>query len=353
MKKYYYLYTKLKQSILNGHFSDGQKLPSKRVLADRENVSIITVEKAYALLEDEGYIAASQRKGYFVLPVRALKPRSLGENEKLNLLALPQPQKMRDFQYSLWIKTTRKVLSEQQDRLFVKAPAKGCEVLRNAIAEYLLHYRGYLAQPERIVIGSGAEQLYENIVKLLGREKIYAVENPSYAKIQAVYREMGAEVRLLPISDDGIDGDVLQKSGANVLHVTPYRSFPSGITTSAAKKFEYLRWAEKTDAFIVEDDYTSEFFLPGQPRELLTALDVSQRVIYINTFSKSLSPSLRIGYMILPKKLLPLYDEKLGDFNCSVPVMDQYVLAEFIGSGNFVRHLNHVRRALNRSPQKQ
>lgn len=191
-------------------------------------------------MEDEGYIAASRRKGYFVLTVRALKPRYLGENEKLNLLALPQPQRMRDFQYSLWIKTTRKVLSEQQDRLFVKAPAKGCEVLRNAIAEYLLHYRGYLAQPERIVIGSGAEQLYENIVKLLGREKIYAVENPSYAKIQAVYREMGAEVRLLPISDDGIDGDVLQKSGANVLHVTPYRSFPSGITTSAAKKFEYL-----------------------------------------------------------------------------------------------------------------
>ncbi len=347
MKKYYALYSKIKRRILAGEFEKSNKLPSKRVAADMENVSVVTIEKAYSLLEDEGYIKPCARRGYFVLPVSAPAPSAPEKTARPNPLPLPSLSVSHDFQYSLWIKSARKVLARHGGRLFVRAPAEGCEILRNAISEFLFEYRGFSAPPERIIIGSGAEQLYESVVKLLGRDKIYAVENPSYDKIRAVYSGTGARVNLMDIAGDGIDTKLLEKCGADVLHVTPYRSFPSGVTASVSKRYEYLHWAEQKGRFLVEDDYAGEFFPSGQPREPLAASARNQSVIYINTFSKTLSPSIRIGYMVLPPSLMAVFREKLGIFSSPVPVLDQYVLAEFIGSGNFVRHLNHVRRRLN------
>ena len=144
---------------------------------------------------------------------------------------------------------------------------------------------------------------------------------------------------------DGIKSDAIKNAKIDVLHVTPFSSYPTGVTTSIHKRYEYLKWAEE-GKYIVEDDFNSEFFIPGQPIESLYSLDNRECVIYINTFSKSLSPSMRMGYMILPEELLPVYDEFLGSFSCSVPVLDQYVLAEFILSGNFERHLNRIRRKM-------
>lgn len=342
MKKYLSVYQEIKGKILSGEYKSGEKLPSKRITADKTGTSVITVEKAYSMLCEEGYITSKERSGYFVaeldLPYRVnIKKR------KISMLSEEESVNTEDFEYSLWFKTIRKVISEQGNRLFVKSPNKGCAVLRNAISDYLLRYRGMVTEPERIIIGSGSEQLYESVVKILGRDKIFGIENPSYEQIEAVYLSEFVKITKLEMGKDGIKD---LKENVDVLHVTPFKSYPTGVTTSALKRYEYLKWAGSTK-YIVEDDFNSEFFIPGQPIESLYSMDTANRVIYINTFSKSLSPSMRMGYMILPPQLIEKYDEILGRFSCTVPVLDQYILAEFISSGNFERHLNRVRRKLH------
>lgn len=348
-KKYLEIYKKMKDHILCREYQAGDKLPSKRVTADKFGCSVITVETAYNMLADEGYITAKERSGYYVNQIDTLSS-SLTQPKSVTLDYLEVPvadYNPHDFEYSLWFKTIRKVISEKEQELFIKSPNMGCAVLRNAIADYLYRYRGMVAQPGQIIIGSGAEQLYEIVVKMLGRNLTYGIENPSYSRIEAVYSSTGAFIKKLPMGMDGIESSALKDNKIDVLHVTPFRSYPTDVTVSVAKRYEYLRWAEH-GKYIVEDDFNSEFFKPGQPIETLYALSHNESVIYINTFSKSLSPSMRIGYMILPPHLLPVYEKTLGEFSCSVPVLDQYVLAEYISSGNFERHLNRARRRQQR-----
>ena len=347
MQKYYQLYRTLKARILSGTYKPGEKLPSKRVLADREGVSVITVERACQMLADEGYIQTRERQGCFVSDAR-LQPPSHIPSEPIAYLPEPSAPPEDDLAYSAWFRTVRRVLTEKGSLLFVKAPMQGCAVLRNEIAAYLARYRHINAQPRQIVIGSGAEQLYEIVVRIFGREKIYGIEEPSYRQIEGAYTAMGAKTCRLPLAANGISSEALRRADFDILHVTPFHSYPTGITTPIGKRIEYLRLAEEKNSYIIEDDFDSEFFLPGQPLETLYALDARKCVVYINTFSKSLSPSMRVGYMILPETLLAVYEEKLEGMSCSVPVMDQYILAEFIRSGDFERHLNHMRRKMRR-----
>ncbi|MCQ2426868.1 MAG: PLP-dependent aminotransferase family protein [Clostridia bacterium] len=345
------LYKGLKEDIENGKYRQGEKLPSKRNLAVLNGVSIITVEHACDMLADEGYITPIEKKGYFVTDVGAAEAEcgKLGGGGAA-AMHLPEPRDYpnQQFEYSTWFKTVRKVISDNDSRLFVKSPAKGCEVLRNALSDYLFRYRGIVARPENIIIGSGAEQLYETSVKLIGRGKIIGIENPCYRQIEYVYSAMELKLCRLTMGNDGIETEALNGSEFDVLHVTPFHSFPTGITTSASKKREYLDWAKGGDRFIIEDDFDSEFYIPVRPIRTLYSMDTSDSVIYINTFSKSLSPAMRIGYMILPDRLIGAFDGKLGRLSCSVPVMDQYILAEFISSGSFERHLNRMRRKLKK-----
>ena len=344
-KKYVSLYNFVKDKIISGEYKAGSRLPSKRVMADMSGCSSITVEAAYSMLCDEGYIEARERSGYFVQKTDAV----FTEKPKFSFSPLPEETVSADgdFEYSLWFKTVRKVLSEKERLLFVKSPGKGVATLRNALSEYLYRYRAMAANPECIIIGSGAEQLYETALKVLGRERLYGIENPSYPQIEAVYRGEGARIEKLAMGKNGIKSEALRQSCADVLHVTPFQSYPTGITTPVSKKYEYLKWA-KDGKYIVEDDFNSEFFIPGQPVETLYSLDRDEKIIYINTFSKSLTPSIRVGYMILPPHLLPEYNRKMGMFSCSVPVLEQYVLAEFIKSGSFERHLNRMRRKMKK-----
>lgn len=352
-KKYFTIYKRIKEQILNGEYPSNSKLPSKRMTANKYGCSVITVETAYNMLSEEGYVTAIERSGYYVNQLSNFQSSALlSKPVTFEYLSTPLiDRNIHDFEYDLWFKTIRKVISERGQELFIKSPSMGCAILRNALADYLYHYRGMLAQPNQIIIGSGAEQLYEIVVKLLGRGRTYGIEYPSYSRIEAVYTSEGANICKLKLSTDGIESTLLQERGVDVLHVTPFRSYPTNVTTSIGKRQEYLNWATSANMqskekqhYIVEDDYNSEFFIPGQPVETLYALDHSEVVIYMNTFSKSLSPSMRIGYMILPPHLLSVYENKLGTFSCSVPVLDQYVLAEYISSGNFERHLNRERR---------
>jgi len=356
--KYYYLYSAIKDDILSGTLKKNEKLPSKRSLAEHLGVSLITVETAYQMLKDEGYIESRERSGYYVTELQLLGKRMRMENERhadgvhkqLHLLEKPDVHsnaKDTLFPESVYFKTVRSVLTEYSSELLEKSPNEGCAILRNAIAKYLLRYRGIFAQPEQIIIGSGAEHLYSTIVRMFGNDKIYGLEEPSYKQIRMVYEGMGAQCEMLKMGKEGILSMELEKTCADILHVTPFHSYPSGVTATVRKRQEYLAWTKQAsdcERIIIEDDFDSEFFMPGKPIDTLYMSDDSQSVIYINTFSKSLSPSIRIGYMILPEKYLELYCETMGDSSCTVPVLDQYVLAEFIDRGHFEQHLNRVRR---------
>ena len=344
-KKYISLYNSIKEKILSGEYKQGEKLPSKRVTANMTGYSLITVENAYRMLIDEGYISSREKSGYFVELSDFSHLKKSTDSKPLSLLSEDiEVNDGDEFEYSVWCKTVRKVLSEKGKELFVKSPPKGCSVLRNAIAEYLLRYRRMYADPARIVIGSGAESLYEAAVRTVGREKKYGIENPCYSQITTVYEGLGVSTFPLPMASDGIESKALKNSDVDVLHVTPFHSYPSGVTATASKRHEYLSWSKNNNGFIIEDDFDSEFFIPGNPIDSLYSLDESDSVIYINTFSKSLSPSFRMGYMILPERLLSEYDKTMGKYSCTVPVLEQYTLAEFISSGSFERHLNRMRR---------
>lgn len=347
--KYQNLYRQIKDQILRGALPPGSRLPSRRTTAEQWNVSVITVEHAYRQLTDEGYIYAKERSGYYVRALPDMRPPD-GE-PPIPLRHLPEepaPPEDPNFPYTEWVRTLRYVMSEYGPRLVGRSPNRGCARLRNALADYLLRYRGMHAQPEQIIIGSGSEQLYDAVVRLLGSDRTYAVESPSYAPIESAYRGAGARVDRLRLGADGIESTALAETTADILHVTPFHSWPTGTTADAPKRYEYLAWAKShPNRWIIEDDFDSEFSHTGTPLETLYSMDKDSLVIYINTFSKSLAPSMRMGYMILPDSLLPLYDRVLGQRACSVPLLEQYALAEFIRTGRFEQHLNRKRRRLS------
>lgn len=344
-KAYMQLYQQLRHDITNHTYKYGDKLPSKRLLADETNTSVITVEHAYNLLCDEGYIESKERYGYFVsyqqndfLPV----PEVEEANFPLTSAVIYHSEE--DFPFSVFAKTMRNVISTYSERILLKSPNRGCIELRRAISDYLARSKGIHVTPDRIIIGSGAEYLYGLIVQLLGRDKVYALEYPSYEKIHSVYKANGAECEFLKLGKNGLLTSELNSAKASVLHVTPFRSYPSGVTANASKRNEYIVWAKERNGYIIEDDFDSEFTVSTKNEDTVFSLDPNHRVIYINTFSKTIAPSMRIGYMVLPEELCEVFEEKIGFYSCTVPVFEQYVLAEFINNGDFERHINRVRR---------
>lgn len=341
---YMQLYRMLRNDIVNSVYKYGDKLPSKRVLAQEAYTSVITVEHAYNILCDEGYVESRERSGYYVT-YRKNDFVPISEHEESRAgFEMSYQHSADEFPFSVFAKTMRNVISKYGDRLLVKSPNAGSYELRRAIGDYLARSKGILVSPEQIVIGSGAEYLYGLIVQLLGREKIYAIEHPSYEKILSVYEANGVQCDKLKLGKDGILSSELNKTKATVLHVTPFRSFPSGVTASASKRNEYIKWAQMKSGIVIEDDFDSEFTVSKKNEDTVFSLEPERSVIYINTFTKTIAPSMRVGYMVLPKKLVGLFSEKIGFYSCTVPIFEQYVLTEFINNGNFERHINRVRR---------
>ena len=343
---YLQLYKQVREDIINGIYPYGTKLPSKRLIATETGISTVTVEHSYALLCEEGYIESHERSGYFVsFRTEDVFLSSAGETT-LSPASLPHHTTgtAPEFPFSVLAKTMRSVLNDYEEGILERSPNSGCPELRNALRRYLLRSRGIVADTEQIIIGSGSEYLYSLIVELLGRDKVYALESPSYKKIQQVYHAADVQTTLLPLGTDGIKSASLRSCTADVLHISPYRSFPSGVTASASKRHEYIRWASGNCRYIIEDDFESEFTVSKKPEETLFSHSPDDNVIYMNTFSKTISPSLRIGYMVLPKHLINEFQKKLGFYSCTVPTFMQYVLAKLIDNGDFERHVNRVRR---------
>lgn len=350
---YLQLYYQLRDDITKGIYPPLSKLPSKRTLAQELGISTITVAHAYELLCDEGYAESRERSGYVVIfrvsdVFAAPTKQSTGH-------IFPKEghaEATTDFPFSVLAKAMRTVISNMGEAILDRSPNTGTAELRNAIAQYLSRNRGIVADPDQIIIGSGSEYLYNRIVELLGREKVYAIESPSYKKIEQVYIASGVKIDKLKLGTDGIDSNALQGCTADILHISPYRSYPSGITASASKRHEYLQWASM-GRWIIEDDFESEFSISRKAEETLFAHTDRDNVIYMNSFSMTVSPSLRVGYMVLPKRLAEEFREKLGFYSCTVPTYIQFVLTELISGGDFERHINRVRRAKRRELNKK
>lgn len=346
---YLQLYNQIRDDIVNEILCFNSKLPSIRNLAEETGVSTVTVEHAYMLLCDEGYIDAKERSGFTVC----------FKKEDGFAASATTPQKYRatyhtdhtyfEFPISVLSKTMRRVLTEQAELILEKSPNLGCAELREAIKNYLIRNRGIAVDAEQIIIGAGSEYLYGLIVELFGRNRVFAIETPSYKKIEQVYKATEINYEPLPLRQTGIDSKALAKTSADILHTTPYRSYPSGVSATASKRHEYVRWASQGERYIIEDDFESEFSVSTKPTETLFALSKQDNVIYLNTFSKTISPSLRIGYMVLPKHLVTVFQEKLGFYSCTVPTFMQYVLTELLNNGDFERHINRIRRKMRKN----
>lgn len=341
---YLQLYAQLRGDIVKGVYPPGSRLPSKRTVSEETGISTVTAEHAFALLCDEGYAEARQRSGYYVIFSRddgfSEPPASV-----FGSISRPHRQISQEtsFPFSVLARTMRSVISAYGESVLERTPGKGTVELREAVRQYLARSRGITADTGQIIIGAGSEYIYRLITALLGRDKVYAIETPSYQKIEQIYSLEGVVTEKLPLGPDGIESTALRNSRADVLHISPYRSFPSGITASASKKHEYVRWALEGGRIIIEDDFESEFTILKKSEETLFSLS-PQNVIYINTFSKTVSPALRTAYVVLPKELAAEFDKKLGFYSCTVSAYIQYVLAELINSGDFERHINRVRR---------
>ncbi len=351
---YEYLYNQIKNDIIANKLTPDTKLPSKRTLAKHLNVSTVTVETAYQQLIAEGYIYSVAKSGYFVSQVISTQHPELPKpswNMESSAAASPyfadfanNSTSKDNFPFSTWTKLMRETMSDEADNLMASSPSIGVAKLRNAIADYLFQFRGMSVNPEQIVIGAGTEYLYGLIIQLLGRNKTYALEDPGYQKIPKIYQSNG--VSCIPVSMDkyGIDMSELNHTNADVLHISPSHHFPTGIVTPISRRYEILSWAAKTsDRYIIEDDYDSEFRLLGKPIPSLQSIDAIGKVIYMNTFSKSLTSTIRISYMILPQNLMEQYKKTLSFYSCTVSTFEQYTLARFIEKGHFEKHINRMR----------
>ncbi|MFA7672555.1 MAG: PLP-dependent aminotransferase family protein [Clostridia bacterium] len=352
---YEYLYRCIREDILSKKIKQGDRLPSKRSFARNMQISVITVENAYAQLLAEGYIYSVEKKGYFVNDVENLNEKSITGTRTKNAVIEEKNEYFMDFvsntvdfvnfPLSIWTKLVREIITtEKSENILKTSPTGGVMKLREAISEHLYHFRGMDIEPFRIIIGAGTEYLYNLIIQLLGRQNVFAVEDPGYSKITEIYRSNDVVCRHIGMDGSGIDMNGLNRYDPDVIHITPSHHFPTGIVMPVSRRYEILNWAsEKGSRYIIEDDYDSEFRLSGRPIPALQSIDMNEKVIYINTFSKSLAPSIRISYMVLPKHLITEFNRKLGFYSCTVPNFEQYILSEFIARGYFEKHINRMR----------
>ncbi|MBQ9030979.1 MAG: PLP-dependent aminotransferase family protein [Parasporobacterium sp.] len=378
---YMQLYEQIRRDIVSGIFPYGTRLPSKRIIAEETGISIITAEHTLNILNEEGYVETRPRSGVYVIYRKADFPADLRnevlqeeKSDRTNGKASGEPgrpdedtprepgradeqapgrQEQLRFPFTVLARTMRKVLADLGEEIFLKSPGTGCETLRQEICAYLGRSRGIRVQPSRIVVGSGAEYLYGLIAQLFRDNPVFALEDPSYPMIRSVYESFGIRCDMLKMTDNGISSRELLRTQARILHVTPFHSFPSHVTADVSKKNEYLEWAVRREGVIIEDNYDSELTVSKKQEDPLFSMSKGKRVIYLNTFSQTIAPSMRAGYLVLPEELTETFYQRLGFYSCTVPVFEQYVLAELLRNGDYERHINRVRRARRKQLQEK
>lgn len=359
------LYEFIKNDIQTGKLKSNEKMPSKRTLAKNLGISTISIENAYDQLICEGYLYSLPKRGYFVsnfsdFPsyVTEIGSHPSGkkyQNSNTETVIQESDNKIqfdfssnqienKNFPFSIWAKIIREIISTKERELLEISPAGGVTELKNAIANHLESFRGMRVNPKQIIVGAGTEYLYGLLIQLLGKDKIYCIENPGYKKLKQIYEINNVNCIPVDMDNSGISITELRKVHGQIAHISPTHHFPTGICMPASRRYEILAWAnENENNFIIEDDYDSEFRLKGKPIPSLYSLDVFGKVIYMNTFSKSLTSTIRISYMILPEQLADLFYDKLSFYSCTVSTFEQYTLANFISQGYFEKHINRMR----------
>lgn len=357
---YQNLYECLKQDILEGRIAAGSRIPSKREMAESHGISVRTVMNAYDQLLAEGYLISREKCGYYVAKVYEksgrirnilLQKNEDGENLLVNFSSNHLVYER--FPLSMWKKVMREILTEYETELIERADCCGVYALREAIAAYLGRARGMTVAAENIVIGSGVESLYGRLFKILPSDAVYAAETPGYRKIPWIYEDLRVKWCSVGMDEEGISMEELRKSGASILHVSPEHHYPLGISMTEKRKQELLEWeSERPDRYILEDDYDCEFRYRSQMNQTLQSMDRHHRVIYLNTFGKTLAPGIRISYMVLPEKLMEKCRKSAEKFANPVASCEQYTLAKFLNDGYFERHLRRMKMYCKKSGKR-
>ena len=396
---YQQLYKFIKDDILNGKLYPNEPLPSKRAFARQLSISVITVENAYNQLLSEGFIYSYPRKGFYVYPVFSANPdislddfqkyipqniytshstksgilKSVNNNRTYNGYSVPKEYfadfvsnstTSSSFPFSTWAKITRRVLSDEQDYLLKNSPSNGLPELRIAISDYLRSFRAINVSPDNIIICAGTESMFNILIQLLGRNKIYATEDPGYEKLALTLNANEVKNVKIPLDEYGVKVSEIKEQQVDIIHVTPSHHFPTGITMPIIRRQELLMWANEgsinnrnhsekeidslntgKSRYIIEDDYDSEFRHSGHPIPSLLSIDRNEKVIYMNTFTKSLASTIRISYMILPDHLMEKYNQILSFYSCAVSTFEQLTLARFMSEGHYEKHINRMRTA--------
>ncbi len=349
---YEQLYEYIAKEIHLGRILEGERLPSKKSLALHLKISVNTVETAYSMLVDEGYIVPKPRSGYYVLKVEMPildEVSSPHKNEvkkradnKYKIDFKTNSTDVKSFPYATWVKLSREIMYSKPELLDV-GDFRGDIELRESIAKYLHEFRGVHTKPENIVIGAGIEYLLTLLTHIL-KGKIYAVENPGYSKAEQILKNSANAVNYIPVDNGGMSIDYLNHTNSDIVYLTPSHQFPTGVVMPIGRRLDLIRWAtQKAGRYIIEDDYNGEFNFGTKPIPAIQGLSQADRVIYVSTFSRILAPSIRISYMALPDELMSEYEKHFFGYTCTVPRFEQHTLNRFIERGYFSRHLNRVK----------
>ena len=352
---YEQIYRYMKEEIRKGNLKAMTRLPSTRALAEHLKVSRSTTQMAYEQLVSEGYIEPVPCKGYFVTGIEELVEvpqetkeeflKDSGETEAAYQVDFsPRGIDLNHFPYNAWRKVTRNTLVDDKKELFLAGHPQGEPALREAVRGYLHSARGVNCHKDQIIVGAGSEYLLMLLSRILGVGKKIAMENPTYKQAYRVLDGLGYQV--LPVDMDryGLNVQHLEESGADLAYVMPSHQYPMGIVMPVKRRQELLNWAGRAkERYLIEDDYDSEFRYKGKPIPALQGMDTAGKVIYIGTFSKSIAPAIRVSYMVLPLKLLELYQMRAGFYASTVSRIDQNILYQFLMDGYYERHLNRMR----------
>ncbi len=354
---YEQIYEAIREAILNGRIPRGEKLPSTRFQAEYLQVSRSTVELAYGQLLSEGYIESQPYRGYFACDVRDLyhltdgweaqpEPKCQEEKEKTEYQIdfSPNGVELNQFPFGAMSRIMKNLLLDDGEKILQSSYSFGDENFRQVICDYLYRSRNVRCVPEQIVIGAGNEYLQILLSQMLETTHKVAMESPTYLRAYRTFRNLGFSVEEVELDADGMRVDELSRTEADIAYVMPSHQFPLGIVMPMKRRLELLNWAvQKPGRYIIEDDYDSEFRYRGKPIPALQGMDRAGRVIYLGTFSKSIAPSARVSYMVLPPHLLPAYKEKCGFYACTVPNIMQQTIYRFMKEGFFEKNLNRMR----------
>lgn len=357
---YMQLYNYFKNEIQKGNYKADDKLPSKRILCSKLKISQNTVENAYGLLLQEGYIISKPKKGYFVTKLHKdtfkknkynfKEEKSVSENIKYDFST--SLIDVNSFPFSTWSKISKEIMYNNPE-LLKRGDFQGDINLRNTISHYLYTEKGVIGKPSQIIIGAGIEYLMDMLIEVLPKDSIYALENPGYTKIYTILKNNNKKTEFISLNDYGMDFEMLKKSSCNIAYLTPSHQFPTGVIMPVYERTKFLKWAQKEkNRYIIEDDYDSEYNYKTKPIPPISGFDNNDKVIYISTFSRTLSPSIRIAYMVLPENLLKKYKEMFSSYSCTVSRFEQHTLEKFIKDGYLTRHLNRTKNLYRKKTEQ-